>query len=147
MGLTAGALDRVLYDFNLFPNHEGHPLWYDHSFIHLCWLVLMRKTGGRFPLEAPRRHTALPHRPLPLRYCKTNAFCLTRFDKMVVGWYYSPLPINFLLVKLNHHLLGLPSPPSSYTRASNLVASSCRTWDMYCRRISESCLSRGGSYI
>lgn len=60
---------------------------------------------------------------------------------------HSDLPINFLFVKLNHHLLGLPSPPSSNTRASNLVDNSWRTCDMYCRNCSASCLSRGGSYI
>lgn len=60
--------------------------------------------------------------------------------------HHSPLPMNFLLVKLNHHLLGLASP-SSYTLANNLVANSCLTCDMYCRRTSPSCLSRGGSYI
>lgn len=59
---------------------------------------------------------------------------------------HSDLPMNFLFVKLSHHLLGLSSW-SAYTRASNLVASSCRTWDMYCRSCSASCLSCGGSYI
>lgn len=59
---------------------------------------------------------------------------------------YSDLPINFLLVKLNHHLLGLASS-SSYTLASNRVASSCRTCDRYCLSCSASCLSLGGSYI
>lgn len=59
---------------------------------------------------------------------------------------YSALPINFLLVKLNHHLLGLVSS-SAYTRASNRAASSCRTWDMYCLSCSASSLSLGGSYI
>jgi len=60
---------------------------------------------------------------------------------------HSDFPINFLFVKLNHHLLGLPSPPSSYILASNLVASSCRTWARYCRRTSASWRSRGGSNI
>ena len=60
---------------------------------------------------------------------------------------HNAFPINFLFVKLNHHLLGLPSPPSSYILASNLVASSCRTWARYCRRTSESWRSRGGSNI
>lgn len=60
---------------------------------------------------------------------------------------YSDLPMNFLLVKLSHHLLGRPSPPSSNTRASSRTASSWRTWDMYWRRSSASCLSRGASYI
>lgn len=59
---------------------------------------------------------------------------------------YNALPINFLLVKLNHHLLGLVSS-SAYTRASNRAASSCRTWDMYCLSCSASSLSLGGSYI
>lgn len=59
---------------------------------------------------------------------------------------HSALPMNFLFVKLNHHLLGLASF-SSYTRASKRVASSCRTCDMYCLNCSASCLSRGGSHI
>jgi len=63
------------------------------------------------------------------------------------SFYHSDLPINFLFVKLSHHLLGLPSPPSGYTLASSLVASSCRTWERYCRKSSASCLSLGGSYI
>lgn len=37
---------------------------------------------------------------------------------------YSALPMNFLLVKLSHHLLGFPSPPSSKTLASKRAASS-----------------------
>ena len=62
------------------------------------------------------------------------------------GTLYNDLPMNFLLVKLNHHLLGLASF-SSYTRASNRTASSCRTCAMYCLNCSASCLSRGASYI
>jgi hypothetical protein len=34
-------------------------------------------------------------------------------NKESIEHHYNPLPMNFLFVKLNHHLLGLPSPPSS----------------------------------
>lgn len=59
---------------------------------------------------------------------------------------YRDLPMNFLLTKLSHHLLGVVSS-SWYTRASNRTASSCRTCDMYCLSCSASCRSLGGSYI
>lgn len=55
--------------------------------------------------------------------------------------------MNFLFAKLNHHLLGFPSPPSGNTLASSRTASSWRTCDMYWRRVSASWRSRGGSYI
>src|SRR6185437_6165213 len=59
---------------------------------------------------------------------------------------YRLLPMNLRLVKLNHHLLGFESP-SSYTRASSRVASSCRHCDIYNLSCSASWRSRGGSYI
>lgn len=50
-------------------------------------------------------------------------------------------PINLLFPKLNHHLLAL-SP--SYTLASSLLASSCRTCIRYCFRVSASWRVEGG---
>lgn len=76
-----------------------------------------------------------------------SSFGLVPSRLVVFNALYKLLPMNFLLVKLNHHLLGLPSPPSSYTLANNLFASSCRTWARYCRNCSASCRSLGGSYI
>lgn len=55
-------------------------------------------------------------------------------------------PINFLLLKLNHHLLALSaSPPSSplNTLASSLCASSCLTCPKYCFSCSASLLLAG----
>ena len=59
-------------------------------------------------------------------------------------------PINFLFVKLSHHLLGFPSPTpaaSSYTRAKSLDASSCRTCERYWRSVSASWRLVGEAYI
>lgn len=59
---------------------------------------------------------------------------------------YKLFPINFLLAKLNHHLLGL-SDPSSYILARRRMASSCRTWERYWRRVSASWREVGGLNI
>jgi hypothetical protein len=59
-------------------------------------------------------------------------------------------PMNFLFVKLNHHLLGrslCPPAPSSNIRASSLIASSCRTCERYCFSVSASCRFEGGLNI
>lgn len=61
--------------------------------------------------------------------------------------FYKDFPINLRLVKLNHHCQSVSIRfeasngglvitfdgvgPSAYRRASNLIASSCRTWDRY----------------
>jgi len=39
---------------------------------------------------------------------------------------YKLFPMNFLFVKLNHHLLGTVAP-SAYNLACNLIANSCLT--------------------
>ena len=110
-----------------------------------------------------RRHTSsglqLPSLSLLISHSRSNrskpiwhSFRLSRNSVLQDGCLHAPppsyklLPINFLFVKLNHHLLGL-SDPSSYIRANNLPANSCRTWARYCRRASASCLFVGGLNI
>ena len=69
--------------------------------------------------------------------------------------YYSDFPINFRFVKLSHHcriinagslgshLVGKRTfdgvLPPEYTRASNLIASSCLTWDKYLYLVRSGC--------
>lgn len=57
---------------------------------------------------------------------------------------YKALPMNFLLVKLSHHLLGM-LVPSAYTLFNNLVASSCLICMMYCLSTSAWFRSAGAS--
>jgi len=57
---------------------------------------------------------------------------------------YKDFPMNFLFVKLNHHLLGV-FVPSEYTLFSSLTANSCRTCMRYCLSVSAWLLSVGAS--
>jgi len=66
------------------------------------------------------------------------------YPSLRIFFLYKDFPINFLFVKLNHHLLGM-FVPSAYTLFSNLAASSCRTCMRYCLSVSACVLSAGAS--
>ncbi len=98
------------------------------------------------------------HSPPPCHHTSISQFLLSYYSTLSLALtiyhhrpqpnpsYHNDFPINFLFVKLNHHLLGFPSPPS-YILANSLEASSWRTWARYCRSTSASWRSRGGSNI
>jgi hypothetical protein len=93
----------------------------------------------------------LPHRaapfPLQLGSCLRSSVCLLLISSPIpylsshisLNLETTPhrlFPINFRLLKLNHHLLGLS--PSSKILANSLCASSWRTCDRYCFNVSAS---------